>query len=138
MTPEALAALQARAYRDMAPWSAQDFKDLLALPTTELFTASQAFLLTRTVVDEAEILAVATDPGSQRQGAARELMARFHTQVASKGVSRVLLEVAQTNTAARAFYAAQGYADIGQRKSYYRQPDGTTVDAVLMARALGA
>ena len=66
MTPEVLAALQARAYTHMAPWKARDFADLLARPTTLLCAVPQAFCLGQVVVDEAEILALAADPAHPR------------------------------------------------------------------------
>lgn len=136
MTPEALAALQARAYRHMAPWPASGFADLLELPTTRLITAPHGFLLARVVSDEAEILSLATDPEHQRQGIASGLLDRFETRAAAEGVLDLFLDVAGRNIPARSFYAAKGYVEAGLRRSYYKAPDGTRDDAVLMRRAL--
>lgn len=135
MTPAALADLQRRAYRDMAPWSAQDFADLLAQPTILLIASSHAFCLGRVVVDEAEILALATDPAHQRQGLARDTLSRFLHAAQARGAMATFLEVAASNAPARAFYAAHGFKQTGLRKAYYPQPDGTRTDALLMARA---
>lgn len=68
MTPQDLAALQDRAYKDMRPWSAADFKSTLAQPTTHLEHSAQGFLIAQVIPDEAEILALATDPHHQRRG----------------------------------------------------------------------
>lgn len=137
MTPEDLAALQARAYAHMEPWSAQDFADLLARPTTWLACAGHGFLLAQIVVDEAEILSLAVDPAFQRQGEARALLARLDAEASARGVTSLHLEVAAENAPARAFYDAQGFAEIGLRRGYYRGPDGSRGDAVLMKRAVG-
>ncbi len=136
-SPETLARLQASAYRDMAPWSAAMFRDMLSLPGVVLLTeGTAAFVLARFIADEGEILALATDPARQRRGLAHALVERLHDQAATAGVARMFLEVAAPNAGARAFYARMGYAEDGLRKGYYRLPDGTRSDAVLMSRAV--
>lgn len=138
MTPETLARIQARAYRDMAPWSARDFAELLRHDNVHLFTGTEAFLLLRVVLDEAEILAFATDPKGQNQGQGGQLIVRMHQDAADLGVGVVFLEVAATNDGARRFYARHGYVETGRRAGYYHQPGGHRSDAVLMSRALTA
>jgi ribosomal-protein-alanine N-acetyltransferase len=51
---------------------------------------------------------------------------------AAAGAARMLLEVAEDNAAARALYAAAGFAPAGRRPRYY--PDGR--DALLLAAIL--
>lgn len=136
MTPEALCELQTRAYRDMVPWSARDFADLLAQPATLLVSTPQAFCLGRIVLDEGEILALATDPAHQRKGLARQMLGQFMTQAFKRGARSLFLEVAASNPPARAFYASEGFEQTGLRKGYYRHPDGSHGDALLMVRAL--
>ncbi|SNR47961.1 GNAT family N-acetyltransferase [Puniceibacterium sediminis] len=134
--PAALAALQSRAYRDMSPWSARDFADLLDHPTALLTAQPHAFCLGRIIVDEAEILALATDPAHQRQGLASGILLSFLQAAAGRGAVTVFLEVAATNVAALAFYRKHGFDQSGLRKGYYPQPDGSRTDALLMSRAL--
>jgi len=136
MTPEALAALQARAYTHMEPWNARDFAELLARPTTLLCEVPQAFCLGQVVVDEAEILALAADPAHQRQGHASAVLTQFLHAAVRLGVTRVFLDVAETNAPARGFYAAHGFAVTGRRRGYYRQDAGPATDALLMSRAV--
>lgn len=136
MTPDRLAEIAARAYTHMRPWSAAQFADALARPVTLLATFGQAFALGQVVAGEAEIHALATDPGHQRQGAARAALAAFEAEARARGADRVFLEVAAANTGARDFYAACGYVVDGRRKGYYRHPDGSRDDALLMSRAL--
>lgn len=136
MTPEQLAALAARAYRHMRPWSAGQFAATLALPHSVLTTTDHAFALGSVVADEAEILALAADPEVQRQGEASRALAAFHAAAAARGATRCFLEVAAANAPARAFYTARGYAEAGRRRGYYTLPDGRRDDAVVMTRTL--
>lgn len=136
MTPEALAALQARAYEYMAPWVAADFAALLAQDGTRLFSRPNGFVLARFALDEGEILALATDPAHQRQGIASGLLGDLQKAATTEGVRRIMLEVAARNAPAQAFYTRHGYREIGLRRAYYRLPDGRQDDARVMARDL--
>jgi ribosomal-protein-alanine N-acetyltransferase len=136
VTAAELAAIAARAYRHMSPWSEADFAATLDHPATLLCAAKGAFVLGRVVVDEVEILALATDPDRQRSGAGRAVLARFETQARTRGAVSVFLEVAAENTPAIGFYTACGYRMTGRRKGYYKRPDGSRDDALLMSKAL--
>ncbi|MDJ0822556.1 MAG: GNAT family N-acetyltransferase [Paracoccaceae bacterium] len=136
MTPDALAALSARAYRYMAPWSAQAFADTLTRPTSLLKTSDHAFVLGQVVADEAEILALAADPAHQRQGEATTALQAFHKAASARGAQKVFLEVSAENAPAIRFYQSHGYSERGRRKAYYRLQVGQTADALIMARDL--
>ncbi|SMX38312.1 GNAT family N-acetyltransferase [Maliponia aquimaris] len=136
MTPETLAALAARAYTHMRPWSAAQFAETLAGPHTLLAATGHAFVLGTVVAGEAEILALAADPEVQRQGEGTRALAIFHAEATARGATACFLEVAATNAPARAFYADRGYAEAGRRRGYYTRPDGTRDDAVIMTRTL--
>ncbi|MFD1341597.1 GNAT family N-acetyltransferase [Litorisediminicola beolgyonensis] len=136
MTPDALAALLARAYRHQTPWTASQLAETLSLPTSRLYASDCAALLVQIVADEAEILALATDPASARRGEASALLTAFHEEATSDGVARVFLDVAHDNAPARGLYVAHGYAPIATRKGYYRRADGSHVDAVVLQRRL--
>jgi ribosomal-protein-alanine N-acetyltransferase len=51
------------------------------------------------------------------------------------GASRVFLEVRQSNTDARAFYATLGFLEVGRRRGYYRDP---AEDALVLSRSVSA
>ena len=53
---------------------------------------------------------------------------------AAAGVSRLFLEVAEDNWAARRLYAALGFAPVGRRRNYYRR--GQSMVAALTMRLL--
>lgn len=132
MTPADLAKTHALCFATPRAWTAAEFTDLLATPTITLWGDERAFLLTRTVLDETEILTLATHPDQQRHGHARALLEQLHAQ--RRG--RVFLEVAADNLPAQRLYQSLGYTAAGQRKNYYRCPDGTRLDARIMAKTL--
>jgi len=133
---EVLAALSARAYRHMTPWTAESFAATLNSPHTLLTHHADAFVLGQVIADEAEILALATDPAAQRQGAGRAALNAFHTAAEARGARRVLLDVAAANAPARAFYAKAGYTEIGRRPKYYRRGPDDFDDALVLSRDL--
>ncbi len=140
MTPEALAALHARAMGDLRPWSATEFAGLLASPLVHLSIAGagRSFALGRSVAGESELLTLATDPAARRQGLGRAALAGFEAEAAFRGARTAHLEVAADNTPARALYIDAGWAEVGCRRGYYAGRDGAGADAILMARNLPA
>lgn len=80
---------------------------------------------------EAHLLRIAVDPGRQRQGIGRDLLAAVVERASQAHASRVLLEVGAANRPARRLYEALGFTEIGRRVGYYKAPPD---DAVVMAR----
>ncbi|GGG67937.1 alanine acetyltransferase [Salipiger pallidus] len=136
MTAAEIAAISARAYQHMSPWSEADIAGTLDHPLTVLSHDGASFALGRVIVDEAEILALATDPGKQRGGGASRALAAFHAEAMARGAVTCFLEVAADNAPAIAFYETRGYARTGLRKGYYPRAGSAPADALLMARAL--
>jgi len=130
MTAHELAALHAKCFTTPRPWSASEFAGLG--DSTYLLTKPQGFLMGRTVLDEAELLTLAVDPDMRRQGIARGLVEGFKTRATEGGAVTAFLEVAANNAAAVALYHATGFVHTGRRRGYYRQPDGTTLDAIVL------
>jgi ribosomal-protein-alanine N-acetyltransferase len=136
MTPEQMADLHVQAFRVPRPWSAGEFRDLLNRPGTFALGDARAFAVVSVILDDAELLTIATDPSLRRQGLARAVMQDWQAEATRRGATRAFLEVAADNIAAQALYAACGYAQVGRRRGYYAHPDGGHVDAVVMQRAL--
>lgn len=136
MTPEALAALHARAFSHPRPWSAAEFAGLLASPHVFVQGDARAFVLGRVVLDEAELLTIATDPDHRRRGHGAAMLAAFHAMARDRGAQRAFLEVAADNPAACALYRGAGYAEDGRRAGYYRSATGARIDALLFSRVL--
>ena len=140
MSPEALSALHAAAFTEPRPWTAAEFASLLSAPGVFLQAAPDALLMGRTLGPgpgaEAELLTLAVHPDARRLGHARTLLARFDAEAAARGAGRAFLEVMATNAPALALYRGAGWREAGRRPGYYRAPDGTPVDAVILDKPL--
>jgi len=138
VSPEALAALHAACFTVPRPWTAAEFEGLLARADTFLLQDAAGFLLGRALAGEAELLTLAVAPEARRTGTGSRLVAQFLAEAVGRGAETAFLEVAEDNLAARALYERAGFAPAGRRRAYYRHPEGTTTDALVMTRALGA
>ncbi|MEM7439763.1 MAG: GNAT family N-acetyltransferase [Pseudomonadota bacterium] len=136
MTPEEMAVLHSACFTVPRPWSAAEFKTLQNDPTVILLSETDALIAVRVSGPEAEVLTICTHPEARQQGRARELLHKAERAAQAKGVEEVFLEVADTNSSARALYAAMGYVPIGKRKNYYRAPRGERVTAVVLKKSL--
>ncbi len=131
-----LAVIDAVCFTD--PWSETSFREALggegytfvALEDSGKLIGYAGML---TVLDTADITNVAVLPAFRQKGLAKELMTALMTAAKGQGITRIQLEVRETNTAARALYEALGFTVDGKRKRYYRRPDE---DAVLMSLSL--
>jgi len=139
----ALAALYAVCFTQR-PWSELDFQALLqtgaeglgAFAEDDADHSALAFLMIRRAADEAEILSLATAPEYRRTGLAGQLLQRMLATLAQQGVIRLFLEVQHDNHAALRLYEQAGFRQITRRRDYYRHADGTSHDALVMARLL--
>ncbi len=71
------------------------------------------------ILDEAEIHAVAVRPEARRRGLGRALVAAALDDAASRGVTKVFLEVRAGNLAAQQLYLGLGFHPLGVRARYY-------------------
>ena len=85
------------------------------------------------VLDEANIVNVATHPDFRRRGCAEALIGKMEEFLASREVTDVYLEVRVSNAPARTLYEKLGFVAVGIRKNYYRFP---AEDAVVMKKTL--
>jgi [ribosomal protein S18]-alanine N-acetyltransferase len=105
--PALLARLHAQAFA--APWSEAEFADLLGQAGVFAVVEPDGFILVRVVLDEAEILTLAVRPEARRAGLGGRLTGRGAVAAAQAGASRLFLEVAEDNVAARALYDRAGF-----------------------------
>lgn len=139
MTPEALAALHALCFTEAPrPWSASEFHDLIAHPSTVLACRADGFALGRLAGPEAELLTLAVHPAARRQGTARALLATFEAKARRRGAVEAFLEVAEINTAALALYTGAGYTARGLRQGYFPHASGPPLDALVLGKALAS
>jgi len=130
-----MARIHAAAFGDARPWDKSEFATLLK---NGAFACGDArgFALVRVVLDEAELLTIATHPDHRRKGLARTNMRLWRGEARKRGATRVFLEVAADNDAAIRLYLAWGFSINGRRPGYYRRGDGRKCDALMMASPL--
>ena len=85
------------------------------------------------VLDEGNIINVATHPSYRRCGLAKALLKRLDEVSFELNLRELYLEVRLGNESAKALYASDGWEVIGMRKNFYSRP---TEDAVLMKKEL--
>lgn len=85
------------------------------------------FLIGRQAGDEAEILNLAVGRENRRKGEGGALLKAAAEAFRGRGVSRVFLEVRESNSAGIAFYGKHGFSTVGRRERYYRDPDEAAV-----------
>jgi RimJ/RimL family protein N-acetyltransferase len=72
----------------------------------------------------------------RRRGVGTALLRAAEEWAADARVTKLELHVFPHNTAALALYERAGYEREGYRRAHYRRPDGSVVDAILMAKHL--
>lgn len=120
-----------------AAWSSSEFAGLLAVPNTVGLIIlhggePSGFGLYRSAADEAEILTLAMRPTFRRRGLGRALVGEIEKHVRETGARKLFLEVAASNSAARALYSRAGFEEAGRRKDYYAR--GTAREDALVLR----
>jgi ribosomal-protein-alanine N-acetyltransferase len=121
-------------------WTHNQVLGLLSLPGVWLTIATidseaAGFALSRRVLDEAELLLLATVPTFRRRGVAGALLRSVITDAASQGALTVHLEVRSGNEAIN-LYRSAGFEKVGERHQYYRGPAGEAFDALTFRRIL--
>ena len=85
------------------------------------------FLCANIVAGEWEIENVVVDETSRRHGLGSQLMRAVIARWQKSGSTVLLLEVRESNVAARALYARHSLHETGRRRAYYRDPDEAAV-----------
>jgi ribosomal-protein-alanine N-acetyltransferase len=116
-----------------AHWSACEYEALFAADAPRrvaIVAASEAardeiagFVIARCGHEEWEIENIVVGPESQRQGIAGRLIKELVRRVRQSDLQSVLLEVRESNSAARALYEKAGFKEEGRRRGYYRNPE---------------
>lgn len=116
-----------RESREAANWSEAELRGLESLDGVSAYVSEKedsiwGIVVGRRVLEDAEILNLAVRPGSRREGEGRRLVNRLLQEFRENGVSRVFLEVRESNSGAIAFYERLGFRAVGRRKDYYQDP----------------
>ena len=93
-----------------------------------------AFVMSRLVVPEAEILSIAVAAPQRRHGLAHRLLDLHLQRIGELGVRTVFLEVDESNEAARRLYGRFGFSNVGRRPGYYPQSGTAGASALVLRR----
>lgn len=121
---------------------AESYKRLIS-PSGRVLLAAVAerivgFAACSRVLDEATLLNLVVMPEARSQGVARDLLDSMLAGLVNLGVSRLFLEVRQSNVIAQSLYLSAGFQRDGQRAHYYpSHSEGAAETAILMSRQLG-
>jgi ribosomal-protein-alanine N-acetyltransferase len=110
-------------------WSSREllgFGGVLALASEEEGEIT-GFIIGRQVEDEAEILNLAVSPAKRRKGAGGALLKAVMAEFRARQVSRLFLEVRESNQNGIRFYRKHGFSAAGRRPGYYRDPDEAAI-----------
>ena len=108
------------------PWGRDSFRMLLS-DACEPYGAFEGdrligFGYILCIVDDAELLRLAVREDCRRQGVARKLMEKLKETARERGLTRMSLEVRESNAPAKALYESLGFEQVGTINNYYRQP----------------
>jgi ribosomal-protein-alanine N-acetyltransferase len=83
-------------------------------------------------VEEAELLNIGVATSHQRQGMGGAMLSSLCNIALDKQLNRLFLEVRSSNLAALTLYRRAGFEQVGLRRGYYRDAQGSE-DALVMA-----
>jgi ribosomal-protein-alanine acetyltransferase len=121
-----------RASPEASQWTEWGFKDLLGWRGVLALVSEDdrkvtGFLVGREVAGEAEILNLAVLVAKRRRGEGAALLKTAMDELRARKVSRVFLEVRESNAPGTAFYEKQGFSKTGRRAGYYRDPEEAAI-----------
>ena len=117
------------------PWSEKALAEELENSLAVFFVARgeegiRGYYGLHRVLDEADLVSIAVDERSRRQGLGALLMEHMLDWCKKNGIVRLMLEVRMSNAPARAMYERFGFVQDGIRRGYYQNP---REDALLMS-----
>jgi ribosomal-protein-alanine acetyltransferase len=117
---------------EASQWTEWGFRELLGWRGVLALVSEDdrkviGFIIGRQVGGEAEILNAAVIVARRRRGEGGALLKAVMDEFRARRVSRVFLEVRESNEAGIAFYEKHGFSKTGRRAGYYRDPDEAAI-----------
>ena len=122
----AISVLEERIYQSEAPWSEEDYLEVLsdedaiglvAIEDGRVVGYGFANLEDR----DLEIIALTVAEGRRGLGIGRGILEELLRRGREAGAARANLDVREGNTQARALYVSVGFRDVGIRRDYYHR-----------------
>ncbi|MBN1621708.1 MAG: ribosomal protein S18-alanine N-acetyltransferase [Endomicrobiales bacterium] len=116
------------------PWSREMFEREISLPISRFFIAKTDYRIVGytgywKILNEAHLTNLAIHPEYRGMGLGRKLLAYVINNVTQQDIEKILLEVRESNEAAKRLYISMGFNVTGLRPKYYG-----TENAVLMEK----
>ena len=119
------------------PWTRSQFREAVGqyhVMVVEDAGQVVAFCILQPVLDEANLLLMATHPKFQAKGYGFALLEKSIESLPNSPV-QIFLEVRESNLAAIKLYEKSGFHQIDLRKNYYPLPNGAKEHAVIMVKS---
>ena len=131
-----IAQLEKRCFSD--PWSENSIRSeltgRLSLWVVALDGDTVAgYIGSQSVLGESDMMNVAVAPEYRRRGIAQALILELIRRLSQQGNRSLMLEVRASNTPAITLYHKLGFAQVGRRPNYYRNPNE---DALILRKSL--
>ena len=109
------------------PWSENSIRYELTNPLALWLVAVDGdvvagYVGSQSVMGEADMMNLAVFPDYRRQGIGEMLVKRLVEELTANAVSSLTLEVRASNTGAIELYNKLGFAQVGRRPNYYKNP----------------
>ena len=109
------------------PWSEKSIASELTNPLSLWLVAVEddrvaGYVGSQSVMGESDMMNVAVHPDFRRRGVAEKLVLELVATLAKQDNHCLTLEVRSSNVSAISLYEKLGFAQIGLRKNYYRNP----------------
>ncbi len=122
---QAIADLEKLCFSD--PWPVEGIAPELTNPLSYWLVAMDGqrlvgYVGSQSVCGEADMMNVAVSPDCRRQGVAQRLIEALVAGLKERQVNCLSLEVRASNGPAIALYEKLGFAQVGRRPNYYRNP----------------
>lgn len=123
------------------PWSRKSFEDEFNNMLATYLVAKDGdkvvgFIGLWFVMDECHITNIAVSKEYRNKHIATELVEEMFKLCKEHEIAYVLLEVRSSNVAAKELYKKFGFKEDCIRKEYYKNPDNTREDAIIMSLEL--
>ena len=133
----AVAELEKLCFAD--PWSEKSIASELNNPLALWLVAVEdgslcGYIGSQSVMGESDMMNVAVHPDHRRKGVG-EMLVLALCEALSKENASLALEVRASNAPAIALYEKLGFAQVGLRKNYYRNPKE---DALILKKKIGS
>jgi [ribosomal protein S18]-alanine N-acetyltransferase len=110
-------------------WSVEQYQTAVAQNTRRRVVVIESastilgFVVVHAITQEWEIENIAVAESARRKGLGSQLVRESLHLARRQGAQEIFLEVRESNVAARALYERSGFAQSGQRRGYYQEPE---------------